>query len=239
MPLLNAVLAALREEHIMIYFTDARLNEFMSLLGWSGAQTPGNYDYFMVADANLGNKSNSSIYRSMTYDVTIQPDGSLKSRAALSYDYSASTADKDPAVQPEHYGNQKDYANLMQVFIPKGSKLTGTDNLQTEPKTVNDERFTILVATVMVSFDSTERFQYSYTTPSLVEPFGPYRRYRLLLQKQAGTPGDEVNVQVALPPGASLVSASPVPAANYVLDNSILEFRLRLVTDQWIEIIFK
>jgi hypothetical protein len=238
-PLLNAVLSALREKHIMVYFTDARLNEFMSLLGWDGAQRPGHYDYFMAADANLGNKSNSSITRSLTYDVAIQPDGSLKSRAALSYDYAASVADKDPAVKPEHYGNQKDYANLMQVFIPGGSTLTGTDNIQASPQTVNDEHLTTLVATVKVNFDSTERFQYSYTTPSLVEPFGPYQRYRLLLQKQAGTPGDAVNVQLALPPGASLVSASPAPAANYTLDNSILEFRFQLVTDQWIEVIFK
>jgi hypothetical protein len=238
-PLLNAVLSALQEKHIMIYFTDARLNEFMDLLGWSGAQTPGNYDYLMIADANLGNKSNHSILRSVTYDAAIQTDGSLKSRTAISYDYSASLAEKDPAVRPEHYGNQKDYANLLQVFIPKGAVLTGTDNLASSPKTVNIANLTSLVDTVNVKFDSTERYLFSYTTPRLVEPFGPYRRYRLLLQKQPGTPGDAVSVQVSLPAGATLISASPAAAASYTLDNPILEFRLQLQIDQWIEIIFK
>jgi hypothetical protein len=237
--LLNVVLRALQEKHIMVYFKDPKLNEIVNLLNWSGAQTPGNYDYLMVADANLGNKSNSSISRQITYDVAIQPDGSLQGRAAISYDYSAAVAANDPAVKPEHYGNQIDYFNLMQIFVPKGSIVTGADNLQSDLKTVAGDKLTIFVTGTKVLFDSSERFQVSYTTPALIEPFGPYKRYRLLLQKQPGTPGDVTSVQVTLPPGSNVISVSPSPVATYTLDNPIMEFRTQLTTDQWIEIIFK
>jgi hypothetical protein len=232
-------LRALQEKHVMIYFKDPKLNEIVNLLNWSGAQTPGDYDYLMVADANLGNKSNSSVFRQLTYDVNIQPDGSLRSRATISYDYSDAVAKNDPAVKPEHYRNQKDYANLLQIFVPKGSSVTGSDNMQTDLITAEGNNLAILVTRTLVQYDSSERYQVSYTTPALVEPFGPYKRYRLLLQKQPGTQGDIANVQITLPPRSSVISVSPAPAATYTLDNPIMEFRTQLSTDQWIEIIFR
>ncbi len=89
-----------------------------------------------------------------------------------------------------------------------------------------------------VEYNQSERYQFSYTTPVLVETMGPYRRYRLLLQKQPGTIGEMVNVQVTLPSGAEPISISPAPAANYQLEQSIIEFRVELLTDQWIEVVY-
>src|SRR5260221_2681690 len=179
-----AILNAFREKHFVVYFKDAQLNDLANLAGYSGAQMPGNNDYLMVADANLGNKSNSSVVRQITYDVAIQPDASLKSRVTLSYDYSAALADKDPAVKPEDYGDQKDYYNLMQVYLPKGVTITGTDNLPTDFKTIPDATMTTLAVQTKVVFDTSERYQISYTTPPLLESVGGYQRYRLLLQTQ-------------------------------------------------------
>jgi len=236
---LTAVLSALREKHIMLYFKDPKLNDIGDLLGWSGKQLPGNYDYLMVADANLGNKSNSSIVRQLTYDVTIQPDGSLQSRSTISYDYPSSLADKDPAVQPAQYGNQKDYFNTMQVFLPKGITVTKSDNLQSPLKVVPKDTLTLLVTDTQVAFNASERYQFSYTTPVVVESVGPYKRYRLLIQKQPGTPGDRVSIQITLPPNAQVISSSPTPAASYTLNNPILEFQTQLNVDQWIEVVYK
>ncbi len=237
--LFNAVLRALREKHIMLYFTDEALNEAISRLGWAGAQGAAiDHDYLMVADANLGNKSNRSIARQLTYDVEILPDGRLRSRATVNYDYSALTAAADPAVRPEHYGDI-DYHNLMQVFVPAGSQLLGTNNLPAEPTTVALTDHTAFVALTEVAYNTGERFQFTYGTPVLVEQFGPYRRYRLLLQKQPGMIGEPVSVQVTLPADGQVVSATPGPVASYSLEQPILEFRLALVTDQWIEVIFR
>lgn len=234
----GAILRALQEKHVMLYFKNENLNRALDILGWLGAQdTAADQDYLMVADANLGNKSNRSVVRQLTYDVEIQPDGALNSRIAVSYDYPARLADADPAVRPAHYANI-DYNNILQVFVPANSTLTDVNNLFEEPDVVPGETHTIFVSLVHVAYNQSERFQYSYTTPVLVEAFGPYRRYRLELQKQPGMLTELVNVQVTLPDGAQAVDISPSPDASYYLEKPILEFRVDLKTDQTIEIIY-
>ena len=78
-----------------------------------------------------------------------------------------------------------------------------------------------------------------YTTPPRVDTFGPYRRYRLVVQKQPGMDSETANVQVTLPVGATLVNTSPAPAASYSLGQPVLAYVLQLATDQTIEIIYK
>jgi hypothetical protein len=233
-----ALLQALQEKHVMFYFENEGLNEAVRLLGWDGAQLSGpGHDYFMVADANLGNKSNRSIFRQITYDVDIQPDGSLSNRATISYDYPNRIAMNDPAIDPENHG-PLEYGNLMQVFVASGSELQNSLNLASRIETVNNATNTEFTAYAFVPYDTSQRFQFEYTTPTVVEPFGSYFRYRLLMQKQPGTLNDVANVQVTLPENAEVISVSPEEANRYELERQILEFRVDLATDQWIEIIY-
>ncbi len=236
--LLGALLRALQEKHIMMYFNDDRLNEAVNLLGWSGEQTtPTNSDYLMAVDTNLGNKSNSSVIRQLTYDADLQDDGSVKGRTTVSYDYSARTAANDPGVNPDVNG-PIDYNNLFQLFVPPGSTLSGTTNIPTAPTVVYNDTNAEFVSRLFIPYDSAQRFQFDYETQPVVENLGPYKRYRLLIQKQAGTAANGVSVQVILPPGMSTINISPSPAATYTLDRSIIEFRFDLTTDHWIEIIY-
>jgi len=237
--LLGAVLEALQQKHIMFYSADENVNVAVNLLGWSGAQTSATgEDYLLTADANLGNKSNRSIVRQLTLDVDIQPDGSLVNRAAIAYDYSARVANNDPGYNPPFLG-PADYNNLLQVFTPLGSAIIESTNFNSDPETVYTDTHTIFVSRLTVPFDGSERFQLSYRTPPLVEAFGPYQRYTLVLQKQPGTLGDQANVQITLPDGATPITINPPPAASYVLDRPILEFLLKLESDQTIEIIYQ
>ena len=237
---LGAQLRALREKHIMLYFRDDDLNAALSTLEWSGAQDPGlAHDYIMVVDANLSaNKSNHSIQRQLTYDVEIMPDGTLASRATIAYDYPDSVAREDPAVHPAHY-RSIDYVNRLQVFTPSGSVLHETNDVVSSILQIEDNSHTIFTSLVIVKYNSGERLQFSYNTPTLIEEFGNYRRYHLLLQKQPGTTGDPVNVQVRLPVGSSVIVATPEPEATFTLEQPILEFRLTLVRDEWVEIIYR
>lgn len=235
----NVLLQALREKHIMLYMHDESLNQAIDLLGWTGAQTPTRgEDYLMVADANLGNKSNHSIARQLIYDVAVQEDGTAQSRVTVAYDYSARRASTDPAVNPEYHG-PLDYNNLLQVFVPSGSFLTDTDNLVYAPQIVTSEGATVLVSQVTVPYDTGERFQYTYSPGTVSTPIGDYFHYRLLIQKQPGTRADTVNVQVTLPAQATVIHVSPEPSASYILDQPILEFQFPLLADQQIEVIYR
>ncbi len=233
----GALLKALLEKHIMLYFTDDGLNEAMRVLGWLGDQKPAqDHDYLLVAEANLGNKANRSVLRQFTYDVTIQDDGSLSSRLAIAYDYSERVAENDPAVAPAH--GDLDYRSLVQVFVPAQSTLTETSNLPEQPVVVPGETHTAFVARAAVDYNHSERYQFLYRTPPLVIQEGPYYRYRLVAQKQAGTLAEPLNVQITLPAGARTVYTDPQPAASYSLDQPVLEFRLTLTSDRTIEVVY-
>lgn len=234
----GAMLKALLEKHIMLYFTtNDKLNEAVRVLGWLGDQKPAqDHDYLLVADANLGNKANRSVLRQLTYDVTIQDDGSLSSRLAVAYDYSARVAENDPAVAPAH--GDLDYRSLVQVFVPVQSTLSEATNLPAEPVVVLSETHTAFVARASVDYNHSERYQFRYSTPPLVTQEGPYYRYKLLVQKQPGTLTEPLNVQITLPAGARTVYTDPQAAASYSLDQPVLEFRLTLTSDQTIEVVY-
>lgn len=237
---LGAQLRALREKHIILYFTDDRLNTAVAALDWAGVVEPAvENDYLLVADANVGgNKSGRSIRRQLTYDVEIRSDGTLSSRLTVAYDYAAVVAEQDPAVHPEHY-RDIDYFNTLQVFTPAGSILTDAADVPGEVQTLNQPAHTEFVTLVEIPYDSAERLQFSYTTPVLVESFGAYRRYRLHIQKQPGVINDPVNIQIRLPAGAEVIDTSIEASASFTLEQPILEFRTDLTRDQWIEVIFQ
>jgi hypothetical protein len=236
----GSVLQALQEKHIMVYFANDDLNRAMDTLSWTGKQdTATDHDYLMVADANVnGSKHNHSVIPELTYDVTIQPGGALNSRLTVAYDYSARVAEQDPAIQPGNY-SILDYYGLDQVFVPVGSQLTETNDLQQAVDISVTDTHTSFVSLFKIAYDSSDSFQYIYSTPPVVEEVGPYRRYKLLIQKQPGTLSEMVNVQVILPPDASIVDVTPEPAASYRLQQPILEFQVELKQDQWIEIVYR
>src|SRR5258708_19800463 len=99
----------------------------------------------------------------------------------------------------------------MQVYLPKVVTITGTDNLPSDFKTIPDATMTTLAAQTKVVFDTSERYQISYTTLPLLESVGGYKRYRLLLQKQLCTPADAPPLKLTLPPPAPFSSATPTP----------------------------
>lgn len=240
--MLGALLRAAQEKHIMIFFTDALLQELVTTINLSGAQLPAQtHDYLLVAEANLGSKSNRSIARSLTYDVELEASGTLASRLTIAYDFPASVAEADPAVQPEHY-NTLDYYNLLQVYIPVGSVLKEWDNLLGDPVVVETNTHTIFAGGTAVKYNMGERVQFSYTSApglDLVADLGPYRHYQLTVQKQPGTLAEPVTVQVSLPAETTLISAVPEPVATYSFERPVLEFRVNLLTDQQIDVIYE
>lgn len=236
---LGAALRALQEKHIMLYFANEDLNQAVELLGWAGEQETGvDHDYLMVADANMGNKSNYSILRQLTYDVDLQTDGSVRGRTTVLYDYPERVAAVDPAVNPEFHG-PRDYFNILQMFVPLNTQLnSATDNTLRPTQVYTTPTHTSFVTLMTVPYNFSERYQVSYATPPLVEPFGTNWRYRLLIQKQPGTRGEALNVQITLPPGARALEVTPSPDAQYRLERELLEFQLDLTVDRWIEVVY-
>ena len=236
--LLSALLEALTQNHIMIYLPDDNAQAVVDLLGWSASQTSvQSNDYVLVADANLGNKSNNSVIRSLTYDVEIKPDQSRVSNLRVRYDYFDSLAKNDPAVDPEFHGS-RDYKTLTQIYLPDNVTILEEDNLK--QSSVNQwDGYTLVVSRVDVDYDTSERVQLTYETQSSPDRIGDFYRYQLLIQKQPGSRVQDVDLQIALPNGAEILSVSPEADASYKLEQPILDFRMQLVSDQWVEVIYQ
>jgi enamine deaminase RidA (YjgF/YER057c/UK114 family) len=236
--ILNVLLRALQEKHVMLYLVDEDVNSAVELLGWSGQQLDAvDGDYLMVVDSNLGNKSNSSIRRQIIYDVDIQPDRSIESRTTVLYDYSASIAENDPAVNEAYHG-RLDYNNLLQLYIPAESTFTEAIGDVFRTQTIANEDNSQIISRLTVPYDSNQRLQYVYQTPDAIDPIGEFQRYQLVIQKQPGMRAEIVNVQVTLPDGASLVSSTPQPTASYNIERQILEYRFEMTGDLKIEVVF-
>jgi len=123
--------------------------------------------------------------------------------------------------------------------VPLGTTLSTADDVENTPKVVNNATNTEFVTRTFIPYDSTQNLDFAYLTKPLVEPLGAYKRYRLLIQKQPGTPANALDVQVSLPSSTSVISTTPDADASYNLDRPILEFRTDLSVDRWIEIIYK
>lgn len=235
MKLLRAALEGLQKKHILLYLRDENFNGMLQVLGWAGEQhITNNHDYFMVTDTNTSNASNRYIFRQITYDVTVNTDSTLSSRLTIAYDYPSTSNETTPPALA------LTYQNFLQVFLPAGSLETGR-NFDNQTGFVSaDERNnnTVIVSQFNVEYGNAERLQYRYTPPIRVENYGSYKRYRLLIQKQPGTRLEDVLVQITLPPESEVVSVTPEVTASYEIDQPILDFRLEMDSDQWLEIIY-
>ncbi|MBN1565577.1 MAG: DUF4012 domain-containing protein [Anaerolineae bacterium] len=236
----RALFQALQESHIKLYFADETVQIGIESLRWAGHPSAAQgYDSLLVAEANIqATKSSSSVYRQMNYDVKIEADGTVQSIASVFYDFPASLALADPAFVPEYYGREKDYEALIQVFTPAGSTfISGT--MSSEIDVIEQADYTVLLGVVEVMYDDSTQLEVAYTNAYTVQAMGPYKSYRLLLQKQPGTRSAVANIAVQLPPGARVISASPQPGSQYSLDRPVVEFDVVLRQDEWIEIIYE
>lgn len=238
--ILSVLLRALQEKHLMIYLDTPEANRALDILGWSGRQfVPPGSDYIMVADANLGNKSNSSVRRQIIYNVELTLGGSAFSEMTVLYDYSASVADRDPAVDPDYHG-PLDYTNLVQIFTPAGTNLTETTGAFYSLTTLNTDTYTAFVSHLVVPYDSSERYQLRYAVPGVIHELGTsFQQYSLHIQKQPGMRAELVIVQITLPAGGVLVQVSPEPTATYSIERQILEFRLDFTSDTQLDVIYQ
>lgn len=234
----TAIVRGLHQNHIMVSFADEQLNQALDHLNWSGTQqTVSLGDYLLLADANLGNKSNHSVEQTITYDVTINSDGSLSNRLAINFNYFDDVASQDPAIDARFHG-PVDYQSLLQVYLPSDAIIEESSNF-IETTTVMLSNYILYIGNTFVQYDSSERYQLRYNTAPRIEALGDFKRYYLLIENQAGTDVQLVNVQVTLPEDARPVMTSPLADANYDLEQSIIDFRLSLENDLEIEIIYR
>jgi hypothetical protein len=204
--LAQALYTSLQEKHVLVTVNDAATAELLAQAGWSGALNPGAGDYLMVVDSNVGwNKVNGVVQRTTHYSVAPQADGSLLAELELVYHHQGAASD-EPCEHVARYGDSYEamirrcYFNYIRVLVPAGAQLLDAQGF--EPAEVSSRAgeagTTQLSGSLVVPAGATGRVRLRYHLPAgLLDG----DTYRLLVQKQPGTPAWPVKVVLVAPPG--------------------------------------
>ena len=224
--------------------------------GWDGALRPAASDYLLVVDTNMGfNKVNGLVQGSIDYQVLINADGTAE--ATLTVRHVNPSVGEAACDHRPHYGADYEemmnrcYWDYLRVYAPAGSQLQSAtvhpveaDLLISgqpqsgEVEVLPEEKGKAVFASFFVlprGQETETRFVYQLPPP-VVERHEQGWRYRLLVQKQAGTRAVPLRVSLVLPPGARVEAAEP-PAQGAEPDR--LVFDTSLVTDQAFEVSFQ
>lgn len=250
---------ALAERHLLLQFDDPELAALLAEHGWDGALRPGEGDFLMLTDSNIGfNKTSALVDVSLSYDVDLSDPAQPEATLVVTH---KNNADPDvPCIQWETgeisgedlYPVNRCYWNYLRVYKQQGVEL-----LEASPHAIPGE-WMLLGRGVPARVDELEEeipgvrgfgtllvvpggqswntgFEFALPPAVLARLAGSNEFvYRLRVQKQPGTRANPLTVRVHLPNRAQLESVS-LPAE--VQDRHIL-IKTDLRTDVELEIVF-
>jgi len=134
--LAQVLIQSMNEHHILLKLDDPVLTSFLATRGWDGVVRPGNGDFLMVVDSNVGfNKTNAVVDTSLSYSVDLtnlsaplaQLDAVHQNNANSNvpcYPRSYITsADTGTAYWEYDYPIDRCYWDYLRVYMPAGTRL--------------------------------------------------------------------------------------------------------------------
>ncbi|MBI4200058.1 MAG: DUF4012 domain-containing protein [Chloroflexi bacterium] len=227
-------LRRLASKDVLIHVFDPQAAELLWQQGWNGALRQVDYDYLLVVDSSLPGHARAVVERRLQYQITLATDSPLEARLLVEYRHTGREPDPDCRQTLSTKGGC--YWNYLRVYIPvlatdvqappiplhEGSEwlVWGYDPADSLT-VISSPRgglagFTEVAGYLVVEPQTSVTLPLAYQLPaSVVRSLGGgVYEYRLLVQKQPGTPVEPVSVLVRLPPGAELVSTSLAPTAR-------------------------
>ena len=219
---------ALKEKHILLYFSNSELQSIISDLGWSGEVLAAEDDYLSVINTNVnGFKTDGIVKEKISHEVKIHSNGEIIDTVAINR---------------KHLGGNTDYewwnkvsADYMRVYVPEGAELLAVEgqtreinedvvdyqslNYEFDPdvkdeearmridsktgtRVYNEKGKTVFANWVYVSPQEEVTIKYRYKLPFKYD--GEIKSYSLLTQKQSGSLGSEFELSFNYPKDWSL-----------------------------------
>jgi hypothetical protein len=228
---LARLMADLLDEHqLLVYFNDPSAQSALDQAGWDGALHPGNSDYLYLVDSNVGfNKVDSVIQRSLSYQVDLRDLDNPTARVTLTYQHSGTG--NSPCVQVASYGNgtyqdmqQRCYWDYWRLYTPQGTQLLSSTaqpvpadellNKQGWPGQVEslpgEASSQVFAGLLVLPIAKTATIDTSYRLPGSILHLteAGQLEYSLRVDLQSGLNGLPFQLEVLLPPGMQISSAS-------------------------------
>jgi hypothetical protein len=262
---IRIMLEALKEKHILINFSDAKVQKIVSNQGWAGEVLQTEKDYLMVINSNInGYKTDGVIVENIKHQAKIKTDGSIIDTVTITRKHNGGNT--------KYEWWNKVNADYMRVYVPQGSKLVSVEG---QTRELNDEKLnydklgfkedadiraeenymeideasgtriytennkTVFANWVYVSPQEQVTITYEYLLPFKVDvTSGENNRYSLLAQKQSGSVSSTINSEIEFPFAWKTTWLEP---KNLRVDKreGKLIFKHKLDTDQFIGAVFK
>lgn len=213
----SIIFEALDEKHILIYFNQNDLENFIGEQGWGGRIIETEKDYLSVVSSNInGFKTDKVVKEEISHQAEIQPDGSVIDTLTILRQHQGGNLAYD-------WWNQVN-ANYLRVYLPLGSELISAEGQTVEVylppfdyekhgfdkdplvKQIEDGMIidrktgthifeesnkTVFGNWVYVSPGETVELTYRYKLPFKIDINRSTDSYSLLVQKQAGSLGSQ------------------------------------------------
>lgn len=209
--LFQMLLAEINEKHVLAYFHDSDAQKAAESFNLAGRimmatetatllkyQEGKGWDYLHVNNSNMaGAKANMFVSQKVTKDVTVGGDGTATTKLTL--EYKNPYPGSDCGLESGGLCLNAPLRNWVRVYVPAGSKLVESKGAQSpkDNKPVDLDTYDSLGKTVFEGFLivnplGTARLDLTYTSPVTSED----GKYKLLIQKQPGTDGEEYTIKL-------------------------------------------
>lgn len=209
--LFQMLIAEINQKHVLAYFHDdaaQKASESFNMAGrvMSATETAtllkykedAGWDYIHLNNSNMaGAKSNMFVSEEVTKDTTVNGDGTVTTK--LTVDYKNPYPGSDCGLESGGLCLNAPLRNWVRVYAPRGSTLVESKGTQspkdaaaTPMTTYDDLGKTVFEGFLIVNPLGTARLELTYKSP-VASGDG---KYRLLIQKQPGTEGQEWSIKL-------------------------------------------
>jgi len=203
----------IEEKNIITWLADPAMQNYFSQENWTGEVKSAEDDYLYVVDANLASlKTDSVMKRSIDYSVSIDKNGDLIGRTAITYQHTGKSVP----------GLISTYGTYTRIYVPAGTWFTraylqdnrGTFDLGlTKEASIGDELGkTYLGAFLTVAPGASRTFVIEYRLPQKIKTDYKNGLYKLSVQKQPGTAGHKLKIDLKFDQPITAYNADNLPA---------------------------
>ncbi len=179
--LLNVALDSIKQKHLLFYFFEDETQKVAEDFNAAGRITSYDYDYLHVNDANLGGaKTDMFITREVEQEIELS-NGIVTKTVSISY--SNPTKGDNCNLEAGKLCLNGTYRDYIRLFVPKGSNLISVVGSEVKETVSEDLDKTVFEAFFTMRPQSQSKIVFKYELPAL-----DLSIYRMLIQKQPGTP---------------------------------------------------
>jgi len=179
--LLNVALDSIKQKHLLFYFFEDETQLVAEDFNAAGRITPYEYDYLHVNDANLGGaKTDMFITREVEQEIELS-NGVVTKTVSISYNNP--TKGDNCNLEAGQLCLNGTYRDFIRLLVPKGSNLISVVGSEVKEIVSEDLDKTVFEAFFTMRPQSQSKIVFKYELPAI-----DLSTYRMLIQKQPGTP---------------------------------------------------